>query len=145
HRHGDPVAVAHAVALGEEVGERPDLRADLGVGVPLVLVDDVGPLSVQRGDVPERLHGGWRRGEHAHRHASHLDLGHRERRTLGGELAPGSVVVLDHPQHHARSTGAAANRATYDPVMADDWLLAGPTAPDEVRRHYDDWASSYDA
>lgn len=30
--------------------------------------------------------------------------------------------------------------------MSDDgWLLSGPTAPDEVRRRYDDWASDYDA
>lgn len=29
--------------------------------------------------------------------------------------------------------------------MSDDWLLAGPTAPDDVRRHYDEWAWSYDA
>lgn len=30
--------------------------------------------------------------------------------------------------------------------MSDDsWLLAGPTAPDEVRRHYDEWSPDYDA
>ncbi len=29
--------------------------------------------------------------------------------------------------------------------MTDDsWLLTGPTAPDEVRRRYDDWAGEYD-
>lgn len=46
-------------------------------------------------------------------------------------------------------------RSAYAAPMADDvapgaddepsWLLAGPTAPDEVRRRYDDWAPEYDA
>lgn len=27
----------------------------------------------------------------------------------------------------------------------DGWLLAGPTAPDDVRQYYDDWADEYDA
>jgi SAM-dependent methyltransferase len=27
---------------------------------------------------------------------------------------------------------------------AASWLLAGPTSPDEVRAHYDDWAGEYD-
>lgn len=26
----------------------------------------------------------------------------------------------------------------------DSWLVAGPTAPDEVRRYYDDWSPDYD-
>lgn len=32
-----------------------------------------------------------------------------------------------------------------DPTPDDGWLLAGPTAPDDVRRHYDGWAGDYDA
>ncbi len=32
-----------------------------------------------------------------------------------------------------------------DPGPDDGWLLAGPTAPEDVRRHYDGWAPEYDA
>jgi methyltransferase-like protein 27 len=55
--------------------------------------------------------------------------------------------VLDHAPDHGRCHGVAANGcgAAYARAMSDDsWLLAGPTSPDEVRRHYDEWSPDYD-
>ena len=96
HGDGDPVARADAVHVAQVVGERADLRVDLGVGVALVLEHDVGHVAAAGGELPQHPHVRRCGGEHPHRNVPHGGGGHGEGGPVSGQLGPGGVQFVDH-------------------------------------------------
>ena len=65
---------------------------------------------MQGGQLPHRPHRRWRGAEDAHRDATDLDLGHRERPARTDHLLPDSAVVLDHEDDDGRVGESEAKR-----------------------------------
>ena len=119
HRHGYAVAGAHAVGLVELVGECPHLGPDLGVGVPLVFVDEVVLVAVSRRQLPHGAQVRRGRAEDLDRDTPHLDLRDGEGTSGSGQLPTGRRGSARSPRHHrscdvhhARRTGRSSSAST---------------------------------
>ncbi len=97
HGDGHAVALDHAVGVAQQMGQRPYVGVDLGIGVVLVLVHHVRLVAVERGHLPQHPHAGRCRGEGLHGDAPDLDLLDLEGAPGAGEFLACSAVVVDHP------------------------------------------------